>query len=65
MLCSRQVCHYQLNRGPAKTSGDTDASLYMMPVAWGKETCPPLNWLGREVLEGLFQITEMFLDLLT
>lgn len=46
---------YQLNRGPAKTFGDNDASWYTMPVAWSKENCPPSNWPGRDMLVGPFQ----------
>lgn len=26
-----------------------------MPVAWNTENCPPLKWLGRDVLVGSFQ----------
>lgn len=52
-----------VNTGPAKTSGGSDASLYMIPVAWSKDNCLPLHWLGRDVSAGLFQRREIVLDL--
>lgn len=64
MLALGRSGDYQLNGGPAKTSGDNDASWYTIPVAWSKENCLPSNWPGRDVLAGPFQRREMVLDLI-